>query len=307
MATSYRLSIIITAHNCGAWLKDTLGSVIASLGAASPRCEIIIINDASDDDSQSIIERFAADYPQVLHQQTQLRNIGKVRNHAVSLAQGDYILMIDGDDRLLPGAIVDHLRVLDEQAPDIYLSKIIEQRSDRCHHRPDWHYRVPVSLTSDEAITRFLIHRDFQAHFIGQYFHRSLLVKNPFPPFICYEDAWLFPLLLTKSKKTLFSEAGFYLYRKHATSLSTVMSPVKIGCLLTATAHMDEVLPVKFKPLITCHWIDVINRHADVLKQQDEWERVKQRIHQQNLASFLFNGKVRMSYKRKMLKVRRLK
>ncbi|MEQ4529784.1 MAG: glycosyltransferase family 2 protein [Mixta sp.] len=307
MATSYRLSIIIAAHNCDAWLKDTLNSVIASLGEASPRCEIIIINDASDDDTQSIIESFAATHPQVHHQQTLFRNIGKVRNHAVSLAQGDYILMLDGDDQLLPGAIVDHLRVLDEQAPDIYLSKIIEQRSDNCSNTPGWHYRAPVSLTNEEVITRFLIHRDFQAHFIGQYFHRSLLQKNPFPHFICYEDAWLFPLLLTKSKKTIFSESGFYLYRKHATSLSTVMNPVKISCLLAATAHMDEVLPVEFKPLITCHWIDVINRHADVLKQQNEWERVKKRIHEQHLGSFLFNGKVRMSYKRKMLKVRRLK
>ncbi|GLR08863.1 glucosyltransferase [Mixta theicola] len=306
MTTPYRLSVIITAHNCALWLEETLESVIASLADAGSRCEIVIINDASSDDSQAIIERFAATYPHVRHQQTQLRNIGKVRNHAVSLARGDYILMLDGDDRLLPRAIADHLQILDKQAPDIYLSKIIEQRSGSASKLPEWHFRTPVRLTIDDAITRFLIHRDFQAHFIGQYFRRGLLVENPFPSFICYEDAWLFPQLLTRSKKILFSEAGFYLYRKHASSLSTVMNPEKIACLLAATAHMDEVLPDNFKPLITCHWIDVINRHAAVLKQQGEWDKVKKRICQQNLGSFLVNGKIRMSYKRKMLKVRRL-
>lgn len=306
MTMSYRLSVIITAHNCARWLEETLESVIASLADARSRCEIIIINDASTDSSQAIIERFAAHHADVRHQQTQLRNIGHVRNHAVSLAQGDYILMLDGDDRLLPHAVADHLRILDEQAPDIYLSKIIEQRGDDAGKLPEWHFRAPVCLTVDDAITRFLIHRDFQAHFIGQYFRRSLLLEHPFPPFICYEDAWLFPLLLTRSNKILFSEAGFYLYRKHATSLSTTMTPEKISCLLMATAHMDEVLPVHFKPLITCHWIDVINRHAAVLKQQGAWLKVKERVHQQRLSSFLFSGKIRMSYKRKMLKVRRL-
>lgn len=306
MRTPCRLSVIITAHNCARWLEGTLESVIACLADAWSRCEIIIINDASTDDSQSIIERFAANHAYVRYQQTQLRNIGKVRNHAVSLAQGDYVLMLDGDDRLLPGAIANHLGILDAQTPDIYLSKLIEQRDDRGGALPEWHFHPPVCLTVDDAITRFLIHRDFQAHFIGQYFRRDLLLENPFPPFICYEDAWLFPLLLTRSKKILFSEAGFYLYRKHAVSLSTVMTPEKISCLLAATTHMDEVLPDNFKPLITCHWIDVINRHATVLKQQGEWEKVKTRIHQQRLGSFLFNGKIRMSYKRKMLKVRRL-
>lgn len=306
MTMPYRLSVIITAHNCAGWLAETLNSVIASLAEAGSRCEIVIINDASTDDSQRIIARFAAQYPHVRHQQTQLRNIGKVRNHAVALAQGDYVLMLDGDDRLLPHAIADHLPILDTQAPDIYLSKIIEQRSDSADRLPEWHFRPPVELTTDDAITRFLIHRDFQAHFIGQYFRRELLLANPFPPFICYEDAWLFPQLLAQSRKTLFSEAGFYLYRKHASSLSTVMTPEKITCLLAATAHMDDVLPAHFKPLITCHWIDVINRHATVLKQQGEWERVKKRINQQKLCAFLLNGKIRTSYKRKMLKVRRL-
>lgn len=306
MNITYRLSIIITAHNCASWLEETLESVIASLADDQPRCEIIIINDASSDESQSIIERFAAKHSSVRHQQTQLRNIGKVRNHAVSLAQGDYILMLDGDDRLLANAVADHLRVLDAQSPDIYLSKIIEQRDKGAVSLPDWHFRTPVCLTVDNAIARFLIHKDFQAHFIGQYFRRGLLLENPFPPFICYEDAWLFPLLLTKSKKILFSEAGFYIYRKHATSLSTVMTPEKISCLLNATMHMDEVLPTYFKPLITCHWLDVINRHAAVLKQQGAWGKVKERIHQQRLSSFLFNSKIRLSYKRKMLKVRRL-
>ena len=301
-----RLSIIVTAHNCATWLQDTLDSIVASAGNTLSSCEIILVNDASEDDTQAIIERFAAVYPQTRHQQTWLRNIGQVRNHAVAQARGDYILMVDGDDKVLPGAIADHLPQLEAQRPDIYLSKIIEKRSADMNPVPPWHAGTPVVLARDEAITRFLIHRDFQAHFIGQYFRRHLLQENPFPSFICYEDAWLFPLLLTKSEKILYSTCGFYLYRKHAASLSTTMQPEKIVCLLAATQHMDEVLPTRFQALITCHWLDIVNRHSTELKKLGVWEQVKKRIHQQSLWAFLLNGKIRVSYKRKMLKLRRL-
>ncbi|QHM73045.1 glycosyltransferase family 2 protein [Mixta intestinalis] len=304
---SPRLSIIVTAHNCEKWLQGTLNSIVASAGDALPRCEILIINDASEDNTQSIIESFAAVYPQIRHQQTQLRNIGKVRNYAVEQAHGDYILMVDGDDKLLSGAICTHLSILEETTPDIFLSRLIEDRGSKASRTVVWHNCLPEMLSHDEAIARFLVHRDIQAHFIGQYFLRSLLLDYPFPPFICYEDAWLFPLLLTKSRKTLYSKDGFYLYNKHASSLSTTVHPDKISCLLTATGHMDEVLPSHFNSLITCHWIDIANRYKEILKSTGEWEKVIRRINQQNLFSFLFSNKIRWSYKRKMLKVRRLK
>ncbi len=299
---AHRLSIVITAHNCDTWLAETLSAVMASLGDAEDRCEIVIINDASIDGTQTIIDHFAASHRHIRTDHTELRNIGKVRNHAVAMCRGEYILMIDGDDSLLPGAIQDHLKILDQQHPDIWLSKIIERRE---HTRlPDWQYRPPLRLSREEAIERFLIHRDFQAHFIGQYFRRDLLLKYPFPDFICYEDAWLFPLILMHSTTILFSAGGFYLYRKHQTSLSTVMNEEKIRCLLAATEHMDNVLPAHFQPLITCHWIDIMNRHQAVLKQTGYWAPVKQRVHSTHLLCFLLNRKIRLSYKRKRLKVR---
>lgn len=303
MAASCTLSLLITAHNCAPWLEETLHSVELALQPVIDRCEVVIINDASSDASGDIIESYCRQRPYARFFTTKLRNIGKVRNYAVAQAQGQYVLMLDGDDRLLPQAIAQHLTVLREQLPDIFISKIIEQRATDTP--PAWQFQPAQKLTRNEAIRRFLIHRDFQAHFIGQYFRRQLLLDHPFPPFICYEDAWLFPQLLTLSQNILYSTAGFYLYRKHQNSLSTVMSDEKIICLLAATRHMDSVLPDKFQALITCHWIDVLNRHHPALAKLGETEKVKMRIRQTGLLSFLLNSQIRLSYKRKMLKVRR--
>ncbi|MFC0141929.1 glycosyltransferase family 2 protein [Erwinia mallotivora] len=297
------LSILIAAHNCGDYLADTIDSIVASLGESLPRAEIVIVNDASTDNTQAIIDDYAQRLPLLRSFHTDYRNVGKVRNHAVKLACGDYILMVDGDDKLLPCALHDRLHTLRMHTPDILLSKIIEVR----HELPtlQWQPGEYTELTRNDAIERFLVHRDFQAHFIGQFFSRTLLQQHAFPEFICYEDTWLFPLLLTHSKKTLFSTSGFYLYHKHQHSLSTTIDERKISCLIAATQNMDKVLPARFEHLITCHWLDIANRYHPALRGTSQGNTVKERIARISLGRFLLNSKIRMSYKRKMLAVRK--
>jgi len=297
------LSILIAAHNCGDTLADTLDSVVASLGTALDQAEIVVVNDASTDATQSIIDSYAARLPQLRSSHTHYRNVGKVRNHAVSLARGDYVLMVDGDDTLLPNALAHRLETLRQASPDILLSRIIEVRSSS--PAPEWQPADLELLTTHDAVERFLIHRDYQAHFIGQFFSRELLQRHAFPDFICYEDSWLFPQLLMQSSKTLFTSAGFYLYRKHSQSLSSAINAEKIACLIAATAHMDEVLPPQYEHLITCHWLDIANRYHAELRGTPHGDKVKARIARVSLGRFLLNGKIRTSYKRKMLTVRK--
>ncbi|MCX8959154.1 glycosyltransferase family 2 protein [Erwinia psidii] len=298
------LSILIAAHNCGDYLVGTLDSIVASLGGALTRTEIVIVNDASTDNTQAIIDDYMQRLP-ILHSfRTDYRNVGKVRNYAVRQARGEYILMVDGDDRLLPGALQNRLHTLLTHSPDILLSKIIEVRPGA--PLPQWLPGEFTELSKNDAIERFLIHRDFQAHFIGQFFTRTLLQQHAFPDFICYEDTWLFPLLLTYSKKTLFTHHGFYLYRKHPHSLSAAIDQHKITCLIAATQNMDNVLPEQFEHLITCHWLDIANRYHSTLRGTAQGTLVKERIARISLLRFLLNRKIRMSFKRKMLAVRKL-
>lgn len=298
-----QLSILIAAHNCGNYLAATLDSIVASLGNALATTEIIVVNDASTDNTQAIVDDYARRLPQLKSSRTDFRNVGKVRNHAVQLASGDYILMVDSDDVLLAGALETQLATVQETAPDIFLSHIIEVRDPDADLK--WQVSGYEDLTQHQAIERFLIHKDYQAHFIGQFFARQLLQQHAFPDFICYEDTWLFPLLLTKSKKTLFTRASFYLYRKHQQSLSSAIDERKITCLIDATAHMDDVLPAQYEHLITCHWLDIANRYHETLQGTPQGRRIGERIARVSLMRFLLNGKIRTSYKRKMLKVRK--
>lgn len=98
------VSILIPAYNSSRWLPDSVGSALAQTW---PNKEIIIVDDGSKDDTLAIARTFESANVKVVTQQ----NTGApgARNHALSMAQGDYIQWLDADDILHPDKIARQL------------------------------------------------------------------------------------------------------------------------------------------------------------------------------------------------------
>ncbi|MBM3804581.1 MAG: glycosyltransferase family 2 protein [Acidimicrobiia bacterium] len=93
------LSVIIPNYNHAAFLPRSLGAILAQ--SVQP-LEIIVMDDASTDNSVEVIESFVRRHPHIrLHRNA--RNLGVVANgnRAVDLAQGDYMYPKRGQSRLL--------------------------------------------------------------------------------------------------------------------------------------------------------------------------------------------------------------
>lgn len=108
-----KLSIVIVNYNGG----DLVVPCIASIYENPPECafEIIFIDNASIDDSA---EKVAEQFDQVILSRNG-ENIGlaKAFNAGVTMAKGDYLLSLDNDTRVLPGALsamVSHLDAVPE-------------------------------------------------------------------------------------------------------------------------------------------------------------------------------------------------
>ena len=226
------LSVIIAAHNAEATLHATLSSLLA---ATDQDTEVIIFNDSSEDATQAIIEEWSPKFPQIITRTVNFRNVGRVRNSAVALASGEYITMLDSDDCLKPGSLRDAMAYLKAQRPDMLLTRLLEIRDPR-RMTSDWQGFNPVPLSQHEAIARFLRHKDFQAHLIGQFIHRSLYEKNPIPPMLCYEDFAVFPGMLMQSSKIAYQRQGHYYYIK----CRAVWTPVKFQRLSNARYRWKE-------------------------------------------------------------------
>lgn len=105
------VSIIITNYNYGAYIAEAIESALAQTFADR---EIIVIDDASTDDSLDVASR----YPVRIVQQDN-SGVCVARNNAASMASGMYVMFLDADDRLVPTAVEHMLALMERQPPEV--------------------------------------------------------------------------------------------------------------------------------------------------------------------------------------------
>ncbi|MBI5625222.1 MAG: glycosyltransferase family 2 protein [Elusimicrobia bacterium] len=101
MARISSLSVVLLNFNHARFLRESLQAIVDQ---SYQPLEIIAIDDASYDDSVSIIQEFAREHPSIRLVRNE-RNLGAMptANLGISLAQGDYVAIAPADDPILPG------------------------------------------------------------------------------------------------------------------------------------------------------------------------------------------------------------
>lgn len=111
---SVRLSIIIPCFNDGQFIKEALASVEA---CSDPVYEIIIVNDGSTTPlTCEVLSELKSNGYKVIDQVNQ--GAPAARNTGIKLAQGEYILPLDSDNRIRPAYISKGIEILD-RFPDV--------------------------------------------------------------------------------------------------------------------------------------------------------------------------------------------
>jgi glycosyltransferase involved in cell wall biosynthesis len=101
-----QFSILMPVYNIQKYLRQTIDSLLSQ---DFRDFEVVIVDDGSTDETPRILESYG----------TQIRvcrqaNTGAefARNKAASLARGEYLVMMDHDDVLLPGALSTYDRII---------------------------------------------------------------------------------------------------------------------------------------------------------------------------------------------------
>ncbi len=93
-----KVSVIIPVYNTALYLKESVGSILKQ---TLQEIEIIIVNDASTDNSLEILEEFAAQDSRInVFTNVQNSGISISRNLGIEKATGEYIYFFDSDDKL---------------------------------------------------------------------------------------------------------------------------------------------------------------------------------------------------------------
>ncbi|MDN0197188.1 bifunctional glycosyltransferase family 2 protein/CDP-glycerol:glycerophosphate glycerophosphotransferase [Streptomyces sp. S.PNR 29] len=218
-----RFSVVVPVYKVQAYLHECLESVLSQ---SCPDLELIAVDDCSPDACGAIIEEFAARDPRVrpVHL-PENSGLGPARNAGMERATGDYLIFLDSDDTLTPGAlraIADRLKETGE--PDVLVydyartywtgEAVRNQGAARLTERGP----APFRLKDRPGLLRLL------AVAWNKAYRREFLVREgfAFPPGYYEDTPWTYPVLMTAgSIATLDRVCVHYRQRRRGNILGT--------------------------------------------------------------------------------------
>jgi glycosyltransferase involved in cell wall biosynthesis len=107
------VSVVIPCYNYGNFLEECVASVLDGQDGVDVR--VLIIDDASPDDSAEVAQKIAAREPAVelVVHAVNMGNIATFNEGLLQWADGDYCLLLSADDRVTPGALRRAAALLD--------------------------------------------------------------------------------------------------------------------------------------------------------------------------------------------------
>lgn len=100
------ISVIVPTHNRAALLRRALASVF---GQQFARCEVIVVNDGSSDETAANLVQFTDQRLRAIHHPTAL-GAAAARNAGLKLARAPVVAFLDDDDEQLPGFLAETVR-----------------------------------------------------------------------------------------------------------------------------------------------------------------------------------------------------
>jgi glycosyltransferase involved in cell wall biosynthesis len=102
--TEVLISVVIPAYNYAETLPRAVNSVIAQLGEA--RAELLVIDDGSTDATPQVLEQLQAEHAGLFRALRKPNGgLSSVRNRGIEEARGQYLIFLDADDEMAPGAL----------------------------------------------------------------------------------------------------------------------------------------------------------------------------------------------------------
>lgn len=200
-----RLSVIIPVYNVERWLLACLESVlIAANGRAA---EVICVDDGSTDASPEILAR----YPVTVITQPNA-GYGAAVNAGMDAAKGDYIAIVEPDDRVTPTAWDQSLALLEADADaDLTRAPYLAERR--------WRRASDIGLANppDGVFTAYehpdLL--DLPPAIWSCVYRRSALgrLRLPETPGAAFQDTYFSMMLLLSGARAKWADKPFYRYR----------------------------------------------------------------------------------------------
>lgn len=160
-ATGCELSVVVPTFGGAASLPELCARLAATLEATGRRWEILIVDDASPDETPEVVRGLARREPRIRHARNQ-RNLGQHPTTVAGLrmAQGAVVVTLDDDLQQPPEAIPRLMAALDQGA-SVAIGRFVQSRHPAWRRLGSWLLArclpqaggsAPVTITSFKAL-----------------------------------------------------------------------------------------------------------------------------------------------------------
>ena len=249
----YNLTAIVLVYNGEPYLEDCLESLV---NQTIEGLEILLINDASTDDSLSICRQFEMDYDNVfVINKEENSGLSSSANMGIQRAKGEYVILVDNDDIIPLDAYEKLYNKAKEVDADISIGK--PHLLTRYQHEMNFLDNTPWS--KERIITDINDYPEifYDVFYWNSIMKRDLLIDNNvvIPEEIkIYGDRCFTHNAYTHAKKISIIPDCVYLWRKRGNALSRAHWDLdnfndRINSYYYNLDHFTECCPVYFNTL----------------------------------------------------------
>ena len=226
-----KLSVIIPVYNVEKYLSQALESVINQTFAD---IEIICINDGSTDNSLTILENYAQKDQRIKLINKQNAGYGAACNDGLSLAQGEFIAILEPDDYIKPDMYENLLNLIQKNDADIAkctFSEVLEYKKPPQIQTISWakNFDLPVTVFNIYQHPEFLyFHPSIWSCIYKTAFLKENNIKFITPKGAGWADNLFQVQTMCLAKKIIYTDEPYYNYRKYYFSESDALKDYTI-------------------------------------------------------------------------------
>lgn len=268
-----KVSVIVPIYNVEAYLPRCIESLI---NQTLQEIEIILVNDGSPDNSQSIIEHYASLYPnKIVSLIKENGGLSDARNFGIDYAKGEYISFIDSDD------------YVDETYLEKMYNRAIESHSEivvcgyygvnEIEGTYKWLQKGNTDIYNTDLLNSPTLIHNNSPYAWNKIYHRSLFERTN----IRYPKGWIwedipttYPLLACANKISKVDEPLIYYVLKREGSITATYSRKQLQLFQSLELLLERfkelgVFEEFYEELLFINMRHIIFRFKEFVKYRD--------------------------------------
>jgi len=246
------LSFIVPVYNTEIYVKKCLDSIIEGIKICPFKCEIIVINDGSTDNSAQVLSQYN-NFTNIRIFSQPNSGVSAARNLGIREARGLYIGFVDSDDDINPTVLSVLLEKLQQNAPDVFefYYQVISTETNVTKVCSQKIHLVPPKGTGREIFPLLSQNSCFEIIVFSRFYRREFILEKQlfFKPLIASEDCeWILRVFFHAASVT-FVDDIFYNYK--LARRGSLTSTSSLGKYLSHMKAIDYIYIEEFTHIIS--------------------------------------------------------